>query len=86
MELVTAKKIDIIAAIAAQIVSQQTADELLALSVQASTMYAAGKLAAEIAVKLILRLTGIAAETRSIAMIDDLVDQAETIYRENYAG
>ena len=86
MELVTAKKIDIITAIAAQIVSQQTVDDLLALSVQASAMFASGKLAAEIAVKLILRLTGIEAETRSIGMIDDLVDQAETIYRENYAG
>lgn len=79
-------KIDVIAKIASEIVKEQTVEELKDLTDHAGKMYDEGKLAAEIAVKLFLRVAGIELETRAISPVDDLVSLAETEYRANYAG
>lgn len=80
------KKIQLISNIAVELVRQQTAVDVQALRDHAGKMYDEGKLAAEIAVKLIIRLLGIKEESRSISMVEILVDQAEKTYKENYAG
>lgn len=49
-------------------------------------MYETGTLAAEIAVKLIVRVLGMQVDTRSISPVDYLVDRAAQTYRDNFAG
>jgi hypothetical protein len=81
------KMIAIIATIASQIAKQQTIDDLKAIVTETHEIYDDAKTAAEIAVKLFMRLAGLEApETRSISYVDMLVDKAEETYRANYAG
>jgi hypothetical protein len=82
-------KIAIIATIASQIAKQQTIDDLKAIVTETHEMYDDAKTAAEIAVRLFMRISGIddtAPDNRSISYVDVLVDKAEATYRANYAG
>jgi hypothetical protein len=81
--------ITIITTIASQIARQQTIEDLKAIVTETHEMYDDAKTAAEIAVKLFLRLSGMEETTpanRSISYVDVLVDKAEEAYRANYAG
>lgn len=86
MILVNNKKIQVITQIAAELAKQQTADDLRALIRQGVKCYNEAELAAEIAVKLFLRITGIAVESRAVSPVDELVSIAEKTYRTTYAG
>lgn len=83
---INTKMITIIAAIASELAKQQTLDDLKAIVAETHQMYDDAKTAAEIAVRLFMRLSGLETETRSISYVDILVDKAEEAYRENYAG
>lgn len=86
MILISQKKISAIAKIAQELASQQTVEELANLAQLTGQMYDTGHLAAEVAVKLILRVLGMHVESRSISPVDYLVDQAAATYRKTYVG
>jgi hypothetical protein len=83
---INSKKITVVAQIATEILTQQTAEDLKDIVNHAGKMYAEGELAAEIAVKLMLRVLGIRTEGRGVSPVDALVSQAEERYRNQYAA
>ena len=86
---INTKMITVIATIASELAKQQTIDDLKAIVAETHEMYDDAKAAAEIAVKLFLRLSGMeetSPANRSISYVDLLVDKAEEAYRANYAG
>lgn len=86
MIMISSKKIHFITKVAQELASQQTVEDIANLSRLTGQMYAAGTLAAEIAVKLFIRVMGMQIDSRGISPVDHLVDQAAQTYRENYAG
>jgi hypothetical protein len=71
--------------VAQEVFSKQTGDELQELKDHFGRAYNEGKIMAEIAVKLILRIGGIKMQvSRDITPITPLVFDAEKLYRERY--
>lgn len=71
--------------LAQEIFSSQTTDELQELQDHFGKAYHEGKIMAEIAVKLILRIGGIPMQaSRDLSPVTPLVFDAEKLYRERY--
>lgn len=72
-------------AMAQEIFSQQTAEELQNMKAHFGKAYDEGKILAEIAVKLVLRVGGVDMQaSRDLSPITALVFDAEHAYRERY--
>jgi hypothetical protein len=71
--------------VAQEIFNQQTGDELQKLKDHFGKAYNEGKIMAEIAVKLILRIGGVPMQaSRDFSPLTPLVFDAEKTYRERY--
>lgn len=82
------KTLKILAEIAARAATQETIEELHTLTQQGKEVYTEATLAAEIAVKLLMRVIGVPIlnQGRELSPVDALVDVAEQSFRDNYAG
>ena len=75
--------------LAKELFSQQTREDLAAIVAHAGDAYDEGKLIAEIAVKLVLRLGRVSTDpvlSRSASPVDELVAKIYTAYLDRYGA
>lgn len=82
--MINQKLIETILQISKELVKEETINELNALGHSMGKIYDEATLAAEIAVKMALRIAGISMETRQISPVDVLVNQAIDIHADRY--